>query len=220
MAKPFDLGQAIEDFELIGRMREARKFPQLLPKLTRISHEQLAILFEAISQAVAEGLSLRGAAALVGVSHRLLALWIRRAEDDTPPYAAWLASILRRDSELRRQALGDLRKMAMVDAGAQRELVRQVGMASALERELDLLRRVKSAVADAYFAPVDAAREFKRNEASAAEPSGTASERTDIKSVAADGEPSQPAETAGAESGDESRVCNSPVPANEPEVAQ
>lgn len=161
MAEKFDLTQALEDFELVGRLREARKFPDLVTRQMRLTPDQLAPLFKAVSGAVAEGLSLRSGAALVGVSHRVLALWIRRADDQAEPWASWLATVLRTDAEARLQALGDLRRIATVDAAAQRELARQVGAPSPLERELDLLRRSKTASADAYFAPVDAAMDHQ-----------------------------------------------------------
>lgn len=183
MPEKFDLSQSLEDFELVGRMRLARKFPQLAVAQSKLSAEQLGPIFKMVAEAVAEGLSLRSAGALAGVSHRVLALWIRRADDAAEPYARWLATLLKRDAEWRRQALRDLRQLSLGDAGAQRELIRQVGVPSALEKELDLLRRSKTATADAYFAPVDAARDFaERNPPPWAEkPAG------DVQSVGKDG---------------------------------
>ena len=179
MADRFDLGQALEDFELVGRLREARKFPRLVTQQMRISPDQLGPLFETVAQGVDEGLSLRSAGALAGVSHRVLAFWIRRADDQAEPWASWLASILRDDAVARRRALSDLRKLAALDGAAQRDLIRLAGQPTALEKELDLLRRSKTASADSYFAPVDAASEF-RAESAASKASKAA---TDKKSV-------------------------------------
>ncbi len=146
--------EILEDFETVARLREARKFPGLVPA-QRFTAEKLVEALEGVSAAVMDGLSLRSAAALVGVSHRVTALWIRQADDGAEPYASWLATLLRDDAIARRQTLVALRELSTCDTSALREVARQAGMPSALERELDLLRRSRTAPADAFFAPVD-----------------------------------------------------------------
>jgi hypothetical protein len=107
-----------------------------------MAEQSRAETFAAILAGVHGGLSLRQAAAVQGISHARIATWVALGDSETPPYDGFLASLVKQDAEIRAQVLADLREMATVDNSARRDLCRQIGSPTPLERELDQLRRM------------------------------------------------------------------------------
>lgn len=107
-----------------------------------------AEVFEAILASVREGLSLRQAAALQDVPHARLSAWILLADRGREPWAEFLLLLTKQDAGVRAEVLKDLGKIALVDNAARRDMCRQLGTASPLERELDQLRRMPDVVPD------------------------------------------------------------------------
>jgi len=101
-----------------------------------------AATFAAVSNAVLEGLSLRSAASLNAVADLELARWVHFADAGTEPFCEWLLALCRMAAEHRLATLRSLAKLAAVDASARRDWLKLRGAPSALERELESLRRV------------------------------------------------------------------------------
>lgn len=108
-------------------------------------HSNLAELLGKVSVSAGTGLTLAGACALHGVLRRPLVSWVRLADEEIEPFRGWLAAILERDAAVRARYLVLLAERAEKGnrrgAWAARDLSRQRGAPSELERELGLLRR-------------------------------------------------------------------------------
>lgn len=154
-----DLFEAMLDFEDLERLRqERRRARQSAESTLGLSDSQLTVHFDKILLHVAEGLTLTASAALVGVTRRTLAAWVRLAEDRRAPWAAWFDTLMRQDANSRRQVLRELHKLAADDPCARRDFWNQRGRPSKLEYEIEGLRRSQTAAMDALVMPSDADR--------------------------------------------------------------
>lgn len=154
-----NLLEALADFAELDRLRqERRRAGHTFGRDVGMSDAQLAVAFEVIGRHVDEGLTLTASACLAGVTRRTLAAWVRLADERRLPWAAWFDALMRRNANMRRGVLSDLRKLAVVDGRALRDLSNQVGRPSPLEYELEGLRRSKTAALDMLVVPSDTDR--------------------------------------------------------------
>ena len=102
-------------------------------------------LLEKVASRVRTGLTLTAGCAQEMVLRRQLVSWVRLADEEQEPFKSWLAELLAFDATKRSEYLAMLAERAergsRRGAWAARDLARERGAPTELERELRLLRK-------------------------------------------------------------------------------
>jgi hypothetical protein len=102
-------------------------------------------VLDKVAVEVRAGLTLTAAGARHDVLRRSIVSWVRLADEEREPFRAWLAGVVAHDAEKRAEYLALLIERAARTgrrgAWAARDLARERGAPTELERELRLLRK-------------------------------------------------------------------------------